>query len=68
MQLLAQMGQGMSGNSPMMPMMGGGMFVFGLLYILALILFFWLFYRLVRAVETMAEQRGSGDESYSNPE
>lgn len=38
-------------------MMGGGMLLFGLLYILALILFFWLFYRLVRAVETLAEDR-----------
>lgn len=37
-------------------MMGGpGMMVFGVFYLLALVFVIWLFYRLVRATEKIAE-------------
>lgn len=56
---------GMYGEGMMqgMPMMGGaGMMVFGLLYVIGIVLFFFLLYRGVIALETMAEN----SEEWSN--
>ena len=44
------------GMAQAMPMMGGaGMMVFGLLYFLGIIVFFWLMFRGVMALERIAE-------------